>query len=70
MRIELQNIGGTERAQHISVIIDNTQAGILYLSDMELDNLIKVISYGSRENDVEFVNNVYIDNDFDDEEDF
>lgn len=68
MKIELQNTGSTERAHHISIVIDDTQAGILYLNDTELDKLIKIIRYGSRENDVEFINNAYIDNDADEEE--
>jgi len=70
MRIELQNSGGTESAHHISVLIDNAQAGILYLNDLELDKLVKIIRYGCRDNDVEFINNAYIDNDLEDSEEF
>jgi hypothetical protein len=67
MKIELQNTGSTDRAHHISVVIDDGQAGILYLNDTELDKLIKIIRYGCRENEVEFINNAYIDNDSDEE---
>ena len=64
MKFELKNAGGSDTASHISVLIDNKEVGILYLNEIELENLISIFKFGARENEnAEFVNSAYVDTD-------
>jgi len=64
MKFELKNSGGSDTAFHISVLVDEKEVGILYLNEIELDYLIKIMKYGSRDmENISFINSAYTDTD-------
>lgn len=64
MKFELKNSGGSDTAFHISVLVDDKEVGILYLNEIELEYLIKIMKFGSRDmENISFINSAYTDSD-------
>lgn len=69
MKVEFSLIQKTHTGSHVKVFIDEKEAGILYLSDEEVDGFLDLIRKGITGSKTEFINSLNLDDGEDDLED-